>query len=224
MRMIAMPDVGEQREHDRQQDALLDTEHHDDHRRQRAPRRARRRATGRSSACPRCRRVRRRSGRRSRPAPRRHVGERFRQEQRHDQDDDPGRELRDLAAPTGAIDHLGLRGAAVHHEGSRETGRRVARTRARRGRRSRRRIPGTCAAYAREVAALWARTTRKIDAAVGISVSHSLQPGEGMPKEGRPLGTVPSVATPCADRSAHWLTAIAPITAMSAPGTSSRPP
>ena len=55
------------------------------------------------------------------------------------------------------------------------------------------------------------------EAAVGSSVLHSFQP-LGMENPGSPLGTVPSTATPCACRSKAYEAAIAPTTAINAPG------
>ena len=49
-----------------------------------------------------------------------HVLQRHREEQQHDQDDHRGRELRELAPTAGAVDHLGLRRAAVHDERARQ--------------------------------------------------------------------------------------------------------
>ena len=74
------------------------------------------------------------------------------------------------------------------------------------------------AAYAREVAALWASTTTKMAPPVPSRPTNCGQVTEGNPKLGRPLGTTPSVATPSAARSSCQLTTIAPTTAMSAPG------
>src|SRR6476619_5121983 len=62
--------------------------------------------------------------------------------------------------------------------------------------------------------------TRNIETAVAIHPVVSLQviPG-GKPTCGRPLGTWPSVETPCELRSKIQLTAIAPTTATRPPGT-----
>ena len=58
-----------------------------------------------------------------------------------------------------------------------------------------------------------------IDPAVPSNGLTSDHPTSGMPNDGRPLGSGPTVATPCAARSQIQLAVIAPITAMSAPGT-----
>ena len=70
------------------------------------------------------------------------------------------------------------------------------------------------------MAALWARMTTNIDAAGPRSAAASCQPRAGSPKLGRPPGTGPTTATPRPARSAARLTAIATITAISAPGIS----
>ena len=54
--------------------------------------------------------------------------------------------------------------------------------------------------------------------AVERSAVNCVQVTSGMPKLGRPLGTLPSVDTPSDERSQCSLTAIDPITAISAPG------
>lgn len=74
------------------------------------------------------------------------------------------------------------------------------------------------AAYARDVAALWARMTSTIAPTVANRVGRSDQPTSGRPTEGRPPGTGPSIVTPSAARSQYQLTKIAPTTAISAPG------
>ena len=51
-----------------------------------------------------------------------HVGQGTGQEQQHGDHDRARGELRDLAAPAPAVDHLGLRGAAVHDEGAADAG------------------------------------------------------------------------------------------------------
>jgi hypothetical protein len=69
-------------------------------------------------------------------------------------------------------------------------------------------------AWAREVAALWARITRNIEIAVGsrLVVSCQVRP-VGSPMLGRPLGTGPRIETSWACRSSAQLAMIAPITA-----------
>ena len=76
------------------------------------------------------------------------------------------------------------------------------------------------------MAALWASTTTKMDAAVANSVPQADDGTLGQLMQGRPLGTLPSVATPCAERSAYLLTTMDPMTAISAQGMrlASRPP
>src|SRR4029079_14965185 len=74
------------------------------------------------------------------------------------------------------------------------------------------------AAYAREVAALWARMTTNMATAVDISGHTCLQATSGTPKSGSPPGTGPSVDTPWVARSHCQLTMIDPMTAISAPG------
>ena len=73
-------------------------------------------------------------------------------------------------------------------------------------------------AYAREVAALWARMTTNNDTAVPMSAAGSCQPSAGSPRCGSPRGTGPSTATPRPARPAARLTMIAAITAISRPG------
>src|SRR5262245_34412828 len=59
--------------------------------------------------------------------------------------------------------------------------------------------------------------TRKIDAAVGSKTSHCDHP-LGHASVGSPLGTLPRIDTPSADRSSAYDAQIAPTTAISAPG------
>ena len=49
-----------------------------------------------------------------------HIRQRFGQEEQHDEDDHACGELRNLAAPPCAIDHLGLGGTAIHDKGARQ--------------------------------------------------------------------------------------------------------
>ena len=69
------------------------------------------------------------------------------------------------------------------------------------------------------MAALWARIRTKIDAAVPSSDGTSDHATSGSPMEGRPPDTGPMVLTPSSARSSHHEKKIAPITAISAPGT-----
>ena len=73
-------------------------------------------------------------------------------------------------------------------------------------------------AYAREVAALWARMTTNNDTAVPRSAAASCRPSAGSARCGSPRGTGPSTATPRPARPATRLTMIAAITAISRPG------
>src|SRR6476646_3830032 len=76
------------------------------------------------------------------------------------------------------------------------------------------------AANAREVAALWARITMKIENAVAASAGASEpQLTSGRPRLGSPPGTCPSTATPWLWKSNTLLSTIEPTTAISAPGT-----
>src|SRR6478752_3125975 len=70
------------------------------------------------------------------------------------------------------------------------------------------------AANAREVAALWARITMKIENAVAASAGASVpQFTSGRPRLGRPPGTCPSTATPWLWKSNALLSTIEPTTA-----------
>ena len=98
-----------------------------------------------------------------------HVLQRLGEEQQHDEHDDRGREHRDLRLAAGAVDHLRLGRAAVHDERARQN--RRPRWRAPRPTRSTFSSNGSSyfAAYARDVAALWARITTNIATAVPTS-------------------------------------------------------
>jgi hypothetical protein len=76
-------------------------------------------------------------------------------------------------------------------------------------------------AYACDVAALWAKIITNIEKAIGSkpSIRLKLKLIFGKPITGRPLGRVPITETPCDGRLNAELTIIAPITAISAPGT-----
>ena len=131
----------------------------------------------------------------------RHVGERLREEQQHDQDDDGRRELRDLAPAAGAVDHLGLRGAPVHDERAATARPTRSPGRGRRGRRSRR----TARCTSRRRRATWRRSERGRRGRSrprwrAASPTRS-SPTTGCRTFGSPLGTLPSVATPCGARS-----------------------
>ncbi len=74
-------------------------------------------------------------------------------------------------------------------------------------------------AYAREVAALWARMTMKIERAVGsIALMSSTVTPWGTLRDGRPPGMLPRVPMPRDARSKNQLRKIMPRTAMRAPG------
>jgi hypothetical protein len=74
------------------------------------------------------------------------------------------------------------------------------------------------AAYARAVAALWARITTNIDTAGPSSRVPSCQPMAGGATGGSPRGTDPRTATPWPARPAERLTMIEATIAISAPG------
>ena len=68
------------------------------------------------------------------------------------------------------------------------------------------RAPRSGRAYAREVAALWARMTMKIETAVATSCATSPNGTLGQQTSGSPPGTVPRSETPCEARSKPQLT------------------
>ena len=105
--------------------------------------------------------------------------------QAHDDDHGHRSQLRHLAAPARAHDHLRLRRAAVHHERARDGRGEVGAAE-----RHRSASVSTCssnrAAYARAVAALWARITTTIDAAMGNAAARSAgASAEGKPRKAR---------------------------------------
>ena len=132
----------------------------------------------------------------------------FVEEQQHDRDDDGGRQLRDLGVALRLVDHLGLGRAAVDHERAAEAGREVRNAEPDEVGVLDEALP-VLDGVGPEVAALWARITRNIEAAVGSESDASLQVEAlaGSPGAGRPLGTGPRIDTPCAleveDRSSR---------------------
>ena len=115
-RVVAAPQVVQDRQHDRQDDPLLDTDQHDDGRR-RAGHEELVHPPPHDPSHPRA--VDQLDADQEHDRGEhclREVLQGLRQEQQHDQDDERRHQLRELAPPAGTVHHLRLRRAPVHDE------------------------------------------------------------------------------------------------------------